>query len=511
MLETLDLDKHIDKAAYEKSFIPLRDKLDDLQRAVYEARIPVCLVFEGWDAAGKGDSIERLVGRLDPRGYKVHPIYEPSEEEALRPFLWRFWTRIPARGEIVIFDRSWYHRVLHERVNGALSRRDGQSAFNEITQFERVLTDDNIVMIKFWLHISEKEQKKRFKAMEESKYDRWRVTKKDWKAHKQYQHYLAAAEEMLERTDTAYAPWKVVEATDKYYRRITIFKTVIDALQTALDARAAAAAPAARKARASVAVPALKALKTILDDVDLTKKLAEKKYDEELKAYQVRLRELQFRCYAERRPVIIANEGWDAAGKGGAIKRILGCLDPRGYTVIPIAAPKGDEASHQYLWRFWTRIPKAGHFAIFDRTWYGRVLVERVEGFCSEAEWRRAYQEIKEFELSLANYGTIMVKFWFHISPEVQLARFKERESLDYKRYKITDEDWRNREKADIYRSAVTDMVVNTSTTYAPWTIVEANDKLWARIKTMRTIADAIEQALDGGKANGRRKKKKKR
>lgn len=503
MLETLDLDKRIDKAAYDKSFRPLRDRLDDLQRQIHEAGIPVAIIFEGWDAAGKGDSIEKLVGRLDPRGYKVHPIYSPSEDEALRPFLWRFWMRIPGKGEIAIFDRSWYYQVLQARVDEDVSKREWQAAFNENNQFERMLTDDGTVMLKFWLHISEKEQKKRFKAMEESKYDRWRVTKQDWKAHKQYPKYLAAAEEMLERTGTAYAPWAVVEATDKYYRRVRIFKVVIDALQTALDARAGSAKP--KKGRASVAVPALQQMKTVLDDVDLTKKLSEKKFDEELQVLQVRLRELQFRCYDERKPVVIACEGWDAAGKGGAIKRIIGCLDPRGYSVIPIAAPKGDDATHHYLWRFWTRIPKAGHFAIFDRTWYGRVLVERVEGFCTEAEWRRAYQEIKEFELSLANYGTVLVKFWFHISPEVQLQRFKEREELDYKRYKITDEDWRNREKFDVYRAAVGDMVTSTSTTYAPWTIVEANDKLWARVRTMKTIADAIEEGL-GGKKKKRKK-----
>jgi len=504
MLDALDLDKKIDRADYDKSFRPLRDKLDDLQRSIYEAKVPVCIVLEGWDAAGKGDSIEKLVGRLDPRGYKVHPIYDPSIEEALRPFLWRFYTRIPGRGEIAIFDRSWYHRVLAERVAGEASKREWQSAFNEINQFERMLTDDGTVMVKIWLHISRKEQKKRFTDMEKNKLERWRVSKKDWKAHEQYNDYLEAAEETLERTDTAYAPWTVIAATDKYYRRIKVFKALVDAMQSALDGKAEAAKPA-RKARASVAVPALQGMKTLLDDVDLTRKVSEKKYEEELLEMQVRLRELHWQCFRERRPVVVACEGWDAAGKGGAIKRILGCLDPRGYTVIPIAAPKGDDATHHYLWRFWNRIPKAGHIAIFDRTWYGRVLVERVEGFCAESEWRRAYQEIKEFELSLANYGTVMVKFWFHISSEVQLQRFKERESLDHKRYKITDEDWRNREKWDQYRAAVADMVQNTSTTYAPWTIVEANDKLWARIRTMRTIADAIEKNLGIGK-----KKKKK-
>ena len=496
MLETIDLDRKITRAAYDKSFKPLRDRLDDLQRSVYEAGVPVIIVFEGWDAAGKGDAIERLVGRLDPRGYQVHPIFDPSPEEAMRPFMWRFWMKTPGHGQIAIFDRSWYHRILQERVEGSLKKRQWQSAFDEIVQFEKMLSDDGTLIVKFWLHISEKEQRKRFKALEESKYDHWRVTRDDWKAHKRYKDYYEAAEEMLARTGTAAAPWHIIEATDKYWRRTRIFKTLIDAIQNALNAKAAAAAPEQRRARASVAVPALKEAQTILDEVDLSKTLSEKKYEQELKDYQVKLRELEFRCFEERTPVIVACEGWDAAGKGGAIKRLVGALDPRGYSVIPIAAPRGDEKTHHYLWRFWRHIPKAGHMAIFDRTWYGRVLVERVEGFCAEDEWRRAYEEIRDFERSLANYGMIIVKLWFHISPEVQLQRFREREQTEHKRYKITEEDWRNREKHDQYRTAVADMITGTSTTWAPWTIVEANDKLWARIKVMRTIAEAIESAL---------------
>ncbi|MBI4541441.1 MAG: phosphate--AMP phosphotransferase [Gemmatimonadetes bacterium] len=503
MLETLDLAKSIAKDAYDKSFRELRDKLRDLQRATFEAKIPVMVAFEGWDAAGKGDSIQKLVERLDPRGVKVHPVSAPLEEERLRPFLWRFWTKVPGRGEVAVFDRSWYGRVLVERVDELITRQQWESAYDEINQFERMLADDGMVIVKLWLHISEKEQKKRFKEIEKSEYDAWRVTKEDWKAHKHYEDYLRAAEEMLERTSTAYAPWTVVEATDKRYRLIRVFKTLADAMQTALDAKGEEAKPR-RTARASVAVQALKEMKTVLDTVDLDQALSVKKYDGDLKEYQVRLRQLEYRCFEERRPVIVAYEGWDAAGKGGNIRRVTECLDPRGYTVIPIAAPKGDEATHHYLWRFWKHIPKAGHLAIFDRTWYGRVLVERVEGFCAEPEWRRAFQEINEFELSLANFGAILVKFWLHISQEEQLRRFKEREKIEHKRYKITDEDWRNRDKFGVYRAAVVDMLQNTSTTYAPWTIVEANDKLWARIRALRTIVEAIDVGL------GNRKKKKK-
>ena len=509
MLETLDLDKKIDKEAYDKSFPALRDKLRELQRQCFDAKVPVAVVFEGWDAAGKGESISKLVERLDPRGVKVHPISAPLEEELLRPFLWRFWTKIPARGEMAVFDRSWYGRVLVERVEKLIKPEQWRSAYNEIAQFERMLTDDGTVIVKFWLHISEKEQKKRFKEIEKSKYDSWRITKEDWEHHKQYDDYAEAAEEMFERTNTAYAPWTVVEATDKRYRLIKIFKTLADAMQTALNAKVAAPAAPKRAPRASVSVQALKEMQTVLDKVDLTKSVKRKEYEEALKECQYRLRELEFRCFEERRAVIIGYEGWDAAGKGGNIRRVTEALDPRGYSVIPIAAPKGDDATHHYLWRFWRQIPKAGHLAIFDRTWYGRVLVERIEGFCSEAEWRRAYQEINEFELSLTNFGTIVVKFWLQISKEEQLRRFKEREKVEYKQYKITEEDWRNREKWDAYRQAVVDMLQNTSTTYAPWTIVESNDKLWARIRTLRTIVEAIDRGL-GARKDGRRGRKKK-
>jgi polyphosphate kinase 2 (PPK2 family) len=499
MLETVDLGRAVDPATYERSFRPLRDRLQALQREVYEARIPIVVVLEGWDASGKGDTIEKLVGRLDPRGYKVHAIHAPTPEEAMRPFLWRFWTRIPGHGEIAIFDRSWYHRVLVDRVDGDAPRWLWQQAYAEINAFERMLADDGAVILKYWLHISAEEQRRRFKRIERSKFDSWRVTKKDWRAHRRYPAYHEAAEEMLERTTTPQAPWTIVEATDKLYRRLRVFETMAHALEEALEARRRAppAAKAPAPAKRKEAARTRRHERTVLDEVDLSRRLPERRYARELKRWQARLRELEFTCHERRRPVVVVYEGWDAAGKGGNIKRVIGALDPRGYSVIPIAAPKGDDATHHYLWRFWNRIPKAGHLAIFDRSWYGRVLVERIEGFCTEAEWRRAFHEINEFELSLHHFGTVIVKLWLHLSKEEQLRRFRERQRLDFKRYKITEEDWRNREKWDLYREAVADAVGRTSTSYAPWTIVEANDKPWSRIKAMRTIAEAIEAGLD--------------
>jgi polyphosphate:AMP phosphotransferase len=337
--------------------------------------------------------------------------------------------------------------------------------------------------------ISRAEQKRRFEKIEQSKYESWRVTRQDWKAHDKYDQYLKAADELLERTSTPWAPWTVVPATDKRFRRLTVFGTLAAAMERALDQR---------KGKAAVRRPARprRSERTVLDKVDLSLRMEPQQYERELERWQGRLRELEFACYTARVPVVAAFEGWDAAGKGGAIRRLVGSLDPRGYTVIPIAAPQGDEATHHYLWRFWKHLPKAGHIAVFDRTWYGRVLVERVEGFCSEAEWRRAYHEINEFERSLVNAGAVVAKYWLHISSETQLARFKDREKDPTKRYKITEEDWRNRKKWGLYRAAVHDMITQTSTTYAPWTIVEADDKNWARIRCLKTLVKAIEKRL---------------
>jgi polyphosphate kinase 2 (PPK2 family) len=492
MLDTVDLERELDRATYERNYRPLRDQLSALQRSVYEAAIPVVLVFEGWDASGKGDTIEKVVGRVDPRGYEVHVTRAPTEEERLRPFLWRFWTRLPEKGTIAIFDRSWYRRVLGERVAKETPRRVWETGYEEINQFERMLVDDGVLIVKFFLHISKDEQKKRFEKMEKSEFESWRVTRGDWKAHKKYPQYAAAANEMLERTSTSWAPWTVVPSTDKRYRRVRVFETLNGAFERALERH-----HERKVAPKKTAKPARQRLDhTVLDEVDLKRKLAPPRYEKELAHWQGRLRELEFACYQARVPVVVAYEGWDAAGKGGNIKRLIGALDPRGYSVIPIAAPKGDEATHHYLWRFWKRLPKAGHLAVFDRTWYGRVMVERIEGFCSEAEWGRAYHEILEFERSLVNSGMVMVKFWLHVSKATQLTRFKERQKDPTRRYKITDEDWRNREKWEDYRLAVHDMITQTSTASAPWTIVEADDKLWARIKCIKTVVEAIQLRL---------------
>ncbi|MCB0269846.1 MAG: phosphate--AMP phosphotransferase [Calditrichaeota bacterium] len=499
MLKKIDLNRKLEKSVYKEKMDELEIHLGQLQRQILEYKIPVIILFEGWEAAGKGTLINRLILRLDPRQFSVFTAREPNEEEAFRPFLWRFWKRTPADGRMSILDRSWYRRVSQDRVNGRFPKSEWEHTFREINFFERQLTSDGAIIIKFFLHISQKEQKKRFKKLQKDPAMVWRITDEDWISHRQYDEYLAAYEDMLAETDTAVAPWHIVESHDVRFATLKIFQIVCQKLENGLNI-------AKKAAQATEAVPVEAAgtdveLRTsILAGVDLDKSLDRKDYEKELDKYQERIRELEHTLYQKRIPVVIVYEGWDAAGKGGNIKRLTQLMDPRGYDVIPIAAPNDIERKHHYLWRFWKEFPKAGHFAIFDRSWYGRVMVERVEGFCSEAEWKRAYREINEMEAQLTNFGTVIVKFWLHIDKETQLRRFKLREATPHKRYKITDEDWRNREKWDLYEAAVDEMLFRTSSTYAPWTIIESNCKLYARVKALKTVVDAIEQRLKSEK-----------
>ncbi|MDP6125247.1 MAG: polyphosphate:AMP phosphotransferase, partial [Candidatus Latescibacteria bacterium] len=455
-------------------------------------------------AAGRGDAIMTLVNPMDPRGFRVRQMSPPGKDEQSYPFLWRYWKELPPAGWIGMFDGSWYNRVLRERIEGTIEPRQWQNAYQEISQFERQLVDDDMVVIKLFMHISKKELKRRLKWLEKNPAESWRVTPETWKNYKNYDDHLRVADEMLERTNTSDAPWTVVEATQRRYRRVKIIQTVSKAIEDGLelkrrrqeqrelhDTRFTEVDPATTTATA------LKDIPTILDRADLSVRLRKKEYNEELIGLQERLRDLEFECFKRRVPVVIAYEGWDAAGKGGNIKRVTELLDPRGYEVIPIAAPSSEERVHHYLWRFWRRIPKAGHIGIFDRTWYGRVLVEWLEGFIDRETYQRSFQEITEFEQSLVNFGTVVVKFWIHIDKDEQFARFESRQQIPEKQHKITDEDWRNREKWDAYAEVITEMIERTSTSYAPWTIVEGNNKRWARVKATKTIITAIENTLD--------------
>ena len=505
MLDQIDLTKKMEKDEYKARMENMMPRLSRLQRECKELGIPVMIVFEGFGAAGKGVQISKLISALDPRGFCVYAINGESKDEQLRPFLWRFWTKTPEKGRIAIFDRSWYRRVLVDRFDGVTTLKELGYAYEEINSFERQLTDGGYVIIKLFLAIDKKEQKKRFKKLMESKSSAWRVTEADLKRNKEYDEYKKMNDEMLQRTDTDYAPWHIIEATDKEFATVKIYSAVIAAMEQKIQEvkqeKEAKAKEDALKKQGVTEKAAEKStgedsvLRTSsLNSADLS--YTKEEYKEKLEKLQNRIQELHGELYQKRIPVILGFEGWDAGGKGGAIKRLTEKMDPRGYQVNPTASPNDIERAHHYLWRFWNNVPKKGHIAIFDRTWYGRVMVERIEGFCTKDEWSRAYKEINDMEANWVHSGAVVLKFWLQIDKDEQARRFKERMENPEKQWKITDEDWRNREKWDQYEQAVDDMLVHTSTTYAPWIIVEGNSKYYARIKVLQSVVDAIEKRL---------------
>jgi len=494
MLNKLDLSKKLSKTRYQEAMDKMEIQAGQLQRQAHQLGIPIIILFEGWDAAGKGTMINRLALSLDSRGFVVYAINPPNEEERLRPFLWRFWTKLPPKGRITALDRSWCGRVLEDRIEKRVKKKVWTKAYDEILSFERQLTTDGTLIIKFFLHIEKKVQKKRFQSLESNPATRWRVTKEDRKHLRHYEAYLTAYEDMLTKTHTETSPWTIIESHDRRYATLKVFETFVRMLRERISwEEVNRSSP---QAESESAPEMITSPVSILDKVDLSQALARPEYTRKLKPLQERMRELEHEVYRRRIPVVIVYQGWDAGGKGGNIRRMVQRLDPRGYEAVSIGAPNEVEKQHHYLWRFWNKFPKAGHFVIFDRSWYGRVMVERIEGFCTEEEWRRAYFEINEMEEQWANFGTVIFKFWLHISPEEQLRRFKRREELTHKQWKITEEDYRNREKWDLYKEAVDEMLYRTSTAYAPWTIIASNDKWYARIKALDTVVNTLEERL---------------
>ena len=507
MLEKVDLSKKLSKEEYKEKMSQLENKIGQLQRECKALKIPIMIVFEGFGAAGKGLQIGKLIQSMDPRGFRVFPIKNETEEERMHPFLWRFWTKTPEKGRMAIYDGSWYRRVLIDRFEKRTKEKELPEAFHSINSFEEQLTDDGTLIIKLFLDISKKEQKKRFEKLQKNKETAWRVTQGDLERNAKYNEYAAMMEDMLFKTDTDYAPWTIIEATDRRFATVKIYTTVIKAMADQIEklARQKKKDTADQETEdhmnvSEVAREADKELKelqvSILSKADLSLKYSREEYEEKLDKLQKKIEKLHGELYRRRIPVVLGFEGWDAGGKGGAIKRLTAKMDARGYAVNPTASPNDIEKAHHYLWRFWRAMPKAGHIAIFDRTWYGRVMVERIEGFCTKEEWKRAYKEINDMEKDLCDAGAIVIKFWMHIDKDEQERRFRERQENPEKQWKITEEDWRNREKWHLYEDAVNEMLLRTSTDYAPWVVVEGNDKYYARIKVLKTVVDAIEDRL---------------
>ena len=532
-----------------------------LQQEAKKQELGTVVLFEGWKGAGKGSRISDLLYHLDARDTSVYVTEDFDDKEAALvldedfgatgyyPFLQQFWKALGQRGSMTFYDRGWYSVAAQHIINtlpkkGKLSKKErgaikthAARMVQSIEDFETQLRNDGYLVIKFFLHISQKTQRERLVSLYSDPATSWRVSQKDLKHLDDYDRTYQVYDEMLDNSNFKIAPWILLDAEDHRRVNLSVVQTLVNALEKELSKPADVSTQQAEKkaqensahgtqteqgdertrteeenarlrqlaeeeARAaSIHAPTMTRFAPsehipTLDEVDHTLALTHSEYKAQLKAEQERLRRIELEMYIRRIPMMIMYEGWDAAGKGGSIKRVAQALDARAYTIFPSPAPTKPELLHPHLWRYWTRLPKAGHVGIYDRSWYGRVLVERVEGFASPAQWSRAYEEINEFERDMVEWGALLLKFWVDVSPETQLERFEAREANPEKRWKITAEDWRNRDKYPQYRAAVEDMFRLTSTRNAPWIILESDDKYYARVKALRIINEALEKRL---------------
>jgi len=488
MLKAAQLGQTLSKEQYEALLPALRAALLDAQSRLRAAGFSVVVLVNGAEASGKSETVNILHEWLDARFLVSQSYTEPSEEERAHPANWRYWMWLPPAGRIGVFSGGWYTEPLVDRVWATTSEAELQEQCTRINAFERTLVDGGTLFVKLWFHIGKKAQRRRLKELESRKVTRYRVTKQDWRNHERFDAFVKVTEQVISQTSTSHAPWHVVDAEDARYRSVAAARLLLEALETRLSQR--------RAPHLAERLPPIDDPVTVLDRLDLTLSLAKPDSEAAVLRLQSRLNQLVRRLQKREKSAILVFEGPDAAGKGGAIRRITWALDARSYRLIPIAAPTDEERAHHYLWRFWRHLPRQGRLTIFDRSWYGRVLVERVEGFASEPDWQRAYQEINEFEHELQQSGVILLKFWLHISAEEQLRRFEERRRNPAKRYKITAEDYRNREQANQYEAAAAEMLARCSPPGARFTLVEANDKRFARVKVLQAVCDQLENGL---------------
>ena len=465
-----------------------------LQRKCRELGIPVLVVVEGLSAAGKGTIINQMIQPMDPRGFKVSCIASPNRDEQLRPFLWRFWRRTPSADRMAIFDRSWYRNLLDSEIANQLSSADLKKAYSDVRAFERQLRDGGTVILKFFLAITKKEQAARLATLQGNPSTAWRVSDAVLQRHARYHDYVKAVDRMFSETDLpGDSPWLKIPSENVRVATSVVLGHLVDVLTARVKERKKGGP--CHVAKEPKGLPSF-AEAPSLKKIDVSLSLSKSEYLKKLESKQARIQELHHELYRLRIPLVIVYEGWDASGKGGNIRRLTEKMDPRGYEVIPVSAPNDVEKAHHYLWRFWTEFPKAGHVTIFDRSWYGRVLVERVEGFCTQTDWKQAYNEINEMEDNFRHFGSIVLKFWVHIDKDEQLKRFKAREENPHKRWKLHEEDWRNREKWDLYEEATEEMFLRTHAPKSPWTIIEGNCKRYARIKALNVVIEAIEKKI---------------
>ncbi len=583
MLEQVDFSApKMTKEEYKPQHDELIKRLVVLQQEARRKGVGLVVLFEGWSGAGKGSRISDLMYELDARSTSVYMTKDLDVNAARKfagskwgvtgfhPLMQEFWKSLGERGTITFYDRGWYTTAAEQalfdyaggepeamkkiarkaktqplaEVGAAKTRNqlhsDIVNGYQRVAHnFEQMLVDDGYVVVKLFVHVSKKAQRKRLETLRNNPITAWRVSEDKMRHAEYYDKAYKLYDQLLEGSNFAFAPWTLVNGEDKRIANLQVAKTLVDAIEHALatgpdtEAEYAKKKAAENSDRASTSVAKGGAEGSTVEDADAVRKAAEKEaaaqhalaprgsgyiimagyphidhtkpkptmasdeeYKTQLKTEQKLFRDLEIEMLQKRVPLILMYEGWDAAGKGGNIKRIAQAIDARTYTIFPSPAPTKPELMHPHLWRYWTRLPKAGHVGIYDRSWYGRVLVERVEGFASPSQWSRAYEEINSFELELVQWGAILLKFWVDITPNEQLRRFEARQNDPTKTWKITDEDWRNRDKYPQYKQAVDDMFRLTSTTYAPWTILESDDKRYARIQALKAINAALEARL---------------
>ena len=491
MLNKVNLDAKLKKSELKKL---LDDKLGyelgKAQRAAREAGMPVIMIFEGWRHSRRSEIVGKMMQYMDARGFRVFTSTRIPEADRQMPFFSMFWRYLPPPGHIRVYRHSWYY--LKNDIEVKNEAKSTRTTYDEINAFEKQLTDGHYCLLKFFVHISEKQQEKNKKTLMKEVGKAWRPIKEIYSEDGQYDKFYQRYEEMLKATDTENAPWNLISGEDVDVAEYEVFNAVVDGINKAVKEFKAYK----EAKRVSTNTSDSKRKYDILSKVDLSKDVSKEEYKEKLAEYQKRLRELQVEAFQKGVAMALAFEGWDAGGKGGAIKRVAEALDPLDFSVHPYSAPNQVEKLFHYLWRFWINVPAPGHFALFDRTWYGRVMVERIEKITPDVDWRRAYDEINEMEKEWTKANMVVLKFWLQIDKDEQARRFKEREKNPEKLWKITDEDWRNRAKWAEYEDAVNEMLGRTNTDYAPWIIVEANSKLYARLKVLKTIIDALEKKL---------------
>ncbi len=485
--------QRLSKRTYQARSQVLRNALVQLQVELKQVPFKVLLILAGPEGAGRGNLLNTLAEWLDPRGVETFSYHAPTAEEKKHPHQWRFWRSLPGIGRIGLYAGSWYTETLREEARSKRALSHVADEAERIRDFEKLLSDGGTLILKVWLQISQKAQGRRLRTLRADPATAWRVTDEDWHHHRIYDRLAQTAEFIRAMTDRADARWTIIDAEDERSRDLQVGQLLLTQFRQQVRKfarlRPACRSPAAKSLRIS----GLRWLRALPLDQDLS----EKDYDSLREKWLGGLYGAVRAGVAAVGAMVFVFVGWEAAGLGGAFRRLTSAIDPRDYLVIPVAKPTAEEKHAHYLWRFWRDLPRDGRMAVFDRSWYGRVLVERVEGFCREDEWQRAFDEINDFERQLTEHGTIVLKYWLHISHAEQLRRFRERETTLHKRHKMNAEDWRNRRKRGAYEIAVGDMLALTDRDYAPWHLVPADNKRYARLEILRSASRQIEAALN--------------